>query len=227
MNQVAKLTPWEKCISSASRVIPTTYYGILSKELENNATVLDVACGTGIPMSTLNKFKQYRVTGVDLFEPYLQIVRKRDIYENAVKADIRNLPFPEKSFDVVIALHIIEHLEKEEGIAFMRQLEKIARKKVIIATPNGFLRQDGYDNNYLQEHKCGWYPEEMINYGYTVTGQGWNIFHGNGYLARWSSKNTLLGLGRDITSAVVQPILQHFPAQCYQIICVKHITALQ
>lgn len=85
--------------------------------------------------------------------------------------------FPEKSVDTVILVDVIEHLEKEEGRALLRQTEKLARQQVIIFTPLGFMPQhhaDGKDAWGLsgadwQEHKSGWLPEDF-------EGEDWRFF---------------------------------------------------
>jgi len=69
--------------------------------------------------------------------------------------------FKENSFDCVLASDVIEHFSKEEGYKLIEMMEKIARRKVIIYTPNGFLKQGEYDNNPWQVHKSGWNVKEM------------------------------------------------------------------
>jgi hypothetical protein len=49
------------------------------------------------------------------------------------------------------------------------QMEKLAARRVIIFTPNGFIPQKSKDGD-LQEHLSGWTPEEMRQRGYTVVG---------------------------------------------------------
>jgi len=223
MNEPTQLNVADTLVSRISHSLPGTYYGIVGRELAHHTSVLDIACGAGIPMRTLNRTKQFRVTGVDMFDAYLATAKQSGFYDQVVNADIRHLPFPNKSFDVVMALQIIEHLEKHEGLAFVRELERVARDKVIIATPVGFVKQEGYDHNDLQEHKSGWEPDEMRSMGYRVIGQSWKVFHGN----RWPAKLTQLwrplGLLRDFTSFLVQPIIGRHPTWCFQMVCVKDI----
>ena len=40
-------------------------------------------------------------------------------------------------------------------------MEKVARKKVIVFTPNGFVPQRPYDGNPFQEHLSGWSVDEI------------------------------------------------------------------
>jgi hypothetical protein len=52
----------------------------------------------------------------------------------------------------------------------MRDMELIAKKKVVIFTPNGFLPQRQSANSDLQAHFSGWEADEMKGFGYEVTG---------------------------------------------------------
>ena len=67
-------------------------------------------------------------------------------------------------------MDVIEHLRKEEGLQLMRQMELLARKRVIFFTPNGFLPQGHRVPGDLQSHLSGWEPPEMDAYGYRVAG---------------------------------------------------------
>ena len=133
-------------------------------------SVLDVACG----LSFKSKYvpAQIRV-GVDIYEPYFKHI-ETDVPYVVVKHDIRTLNeiFIPKSFDLVIALDIIEHITKAEGIELMRQCEEIAKKAVIIETPNGFVPQNidiqGHGGDEWQTHRSGWEPEEFEERGYKV-----------------------------------------------------------
>ena len=57
---------------------------------------------------------------------------------------------------------------------FLQKMGEWARKKIIITTPNGYLWQDGYANNPLQEHKSGWDSVELKELGFKIYGMsGW------------------------------------------------------
>ena len=48
-------------------------------------------------------------------------------------------------------------------------LERLATRRVVIFTPNGFVPQHSHDGD-LQEHLSGWTAEEMRGRGYRVYG---------------------------------------------------------
>ncbi len=79
--------------------------------------------------------------GIDIFEHSLEKSKKKKIHNEYYEIDYSQAEksFEENSFDCVLASDFIEHLEKEEGYRLLKVVEKLARKKVIIFTPNGFF----------------------------------------------------------------------------------------
>lgn len=160
--------------------------------------------------------------GVELFEPYLEESKKKGIHNEYIKEDIRKVELKPKSFDVVVLLDVLEHLTKEEGYELIRKMEKCARKKNIIFTPNGLVWQEGYDNNPLQEHKSGWGVEELEKLGFKVYGiNGWKKLRG--YKASIKYKPTRLW---SIISDLTQKITYYFPKFAFQLFAVKKVNHL-
>jgi len=149
---------------------------ILKRELTGCNKVLDLGCGYHSPISRCSiPFS----VGVELFEPYLRESKRKGIHSQYIKADIAKLEFKPKSFDAVIAHEVIEHLTKQDGAELLGKMEQWAKEKVIITTPNGYLLQDTYHNNPLQEHRSGWRAQELRELGFKVRGiDGWKGLRG-------------------------------------------------
>lgn len=61
--------------------------------------------------------------GIDIFRPYLEEVRRKGVYHDLILGDVRFLPFKEKSFDAVICMEVLEHLERQDGERLPLRLE--------------------------------------------------------------------------------------------------------
>lgn len=73
--------------------------------------ILDVGCGTGrIVKEMIDRGAE--VVCCDLSEEMLKIFRKKFSGVECVKADIRDLPFGDGEFDMVVATFVIVHLKK-------------------------------------------------------------------------------------------------------------------
>ena len=84
--------------------------------------------------------------------------------------------FQPKSLDVIQACDFIEHLSKEDGLKWLKDCEKIARKAILIFTPIGFkpniLDEELYPDNPHQKHLSGWTQEEFEDLGFKTTRWG-------------------------------------------------------
>jgi hypothetical protein len=127
--------------------------------------------------------------------------------------------FSPLSFDAVIALDVIEHLEKHEGFRLIRAMELIARKAVVIFTPNGLLPQGEHECNKYQAHLSGWHVDELRDMGYSVVGiNGWKPLRGEHALIKYWPR-----LFWDRVSRLTQPWSENKPEKAFAILCVKKI----
>ncbi|MBI1976478.1 MAG: class I SAM-dependent methyltransferase [Candidatus Omnitrophica bacterium] len=137
---------------------------------EKIKTVLDVGCGLSLKSQYIEA--EVRV-GVDIYRPFLERI-ETDVSYAVVNADIRDLPslFLPKSFDLVLLLDIVEHLEKEDALKLLKAAEGIAKVAVIVETPKGYVPQNidiwGCGGDVYQTHKSEWSPEEFLKRGYQV-----------------------------------------------------------
>src|SRR5438128_3353435 len=145
----------------------------VASKVEDVEVVLDL--GPGICPQPFVK-KPYVHICVDAHGPYLQRLKKevaddpKYIFINA-PWDQFITTLPDKSVDSVFALDFIEHLEKEDGLRMLREAERVARRQIVIDTPQGFFPQCyddpskpdrwGMDGGYWQTHRSGWRPEDF------------------------------------------------------------------
>jgi ubiquinone/menaquinone biosynthesis C-methylase UbiE len=90
--------------------------------------VLDVGCSNGYVLSVIHeRYPNLKLTGVDF------VATRGHAGIQFVNADVRKLPFEDKSFDVVICSHTIEHIFEIGD--FICELKRVTRKKLIVVTP--------------------------------------------------------------------------------------------
>jgi hypothetical protein len=181
-------------------------------------TLLDVGCGACSPLHDVAK-RMERSVGIDLHAPALEASRRARVHTEHICASALELTthFAPDSFDCVAATDLIEHLEKEDGWRLLDAMESIARKKVVIFTPNGFLPQSSYDGNDYQIHRSGWSVQELWARGYHVTGiAGWKPLRGERALIRFRPR-----LLWEQFSFLTQPFVKSRPHLAFQLLCVK------
>jgi len=133
----------------------------LHSNITKESTVLDIGCGNKEYSNSLNC---KRVITIDAWKKV-----KPDIL---IDLEVRDIPFTENSFDVILLLDFIEHLDKERGKEIIEQARTIANK-ILLLTPLWW--QDNavnvenpelwcYGNKY-DYHKSLWTLEDF---------SGWN-----------------------------------------------------
>lgn len=198
------------------RLFPNIFV-LMKRELTGCRTVLDLGCGHHSPLQVCDV--PFSV-GVELFEPSMLESRRAGIHSQYIRGDVTRICFKPRSFDAVIAVEVLEHLTKEEGGMLLRRMEEWARKKVVITTPNGYLPQDAYDGNPLQEHRSGWDVEALKSLGFQVRGSaGWKALKGRKGYARYRP-----AFFWNRVSDLTQPIVYRFPRFAFQLVAVKTIS---
>jgi len=146
------------------------FLDVIDRGLDDCDTVLEIGAGKSSYLKLINR--PLKITAIDLHEESLALGLKNKIFDEGIVGNALHVDqlVPPSSFDAVAAFDFIEHLEKVEGREFLKKCEKIARKAVIIFTPNGFLEQPASAENPFQEHKSGWTYEEMLKLNYRVFG---------------------------------------------------------
>jgi ubiquinone/menaquinone biosynthesis C-methylase UbiE len=75
------------------------------------------------------------MVGGDLDIESVKYVKAHNVYDHVVRFDGRYLPFQAASFDMVLALEVIEHMEKAEGHKLLNEAKRVCREKVVVSTP--------------------------------------------------------------------------------------------
>jgi len=142
------------------------YY--LIRLMRESGAYLDIGCGQDSPIKNIEN-KSYCV-GLDGFKPYLLESKKKRIHNDYVLASFNNLCFKDCSFENVVLFDVIEHMKKNQGNHMIDEVCRFAKNKVLILTPNGFRKQNAFDNNKYQIHLSGWAIDELKRKGFKIRG---------------------------------------------------------
>jgi SAM-dependent methyltransferase len=129
---------------------------LVAAQLAPSRRVLDAACGEGYGSALLATTAE-SVTGVDIDEHTLSHARSRHPGPDFVAADVRELPFEDGSFDLVVCFETIEHVPDPETVLDELRRVMAATGLLLVSTPN--------KHQYLVEnkfHEREFFHEEFV-----------------------------------------------------------------
>jgi len=121
-------------------------------------SVIDVGCGHGYLLGKLKEMGFNKLTGCDI-NPV-----NTDEKINWIWADVENLPFHDKEFDIAICNHTLEHVINPQKA--VNELKRISRKILIVTVPCQryyhytfdlhihFFPEEGYVHNLMRMTDC-------------------------------------------------------------------------
>jgi SAM-dependent methyltransferase len=200
------------------RILEFSYLNTLRRKLAGCRSCLDIGCGGGSPTRHL-RF-QHSV-GVDGYLPLLEEARRNRTHTEFVFARAQEIGelFIPGQFDCCVALDLIEHLTKDDGLKLIRDMERIAARKILIFTPSGFLSQRSHEGD-LQEHLSGWSADEMRSLGFDVIGMhGARFLRGEEHRHRFRPR----ALSGVVSAVSHYAFTMRHPERAAAILCVKNV----
>ncbi len=127
-------------------VIPTLQHYF---KLTHQSSVLDVGCAKGFMLHDLVQLiPGITAKGIDVSE-YAIANALEDVRPHVQVADARQLPFPDKSFDVVISINTIHNLERDDLAQALREIERVQRR-------GAFITVDAYRTEEEKRRMYAW-----------------------------------------------------------------------
>lgn len=93
-------------------------------------SLLEVGCGDGRIINNLKNTYE-KICGIDISNEALKTVKTPKF-----KGRIENIPFPVNSFDIVLCSEVLEHLPDTIYEKALKELQRVAKKYILISVPN-------------------------------------------------------------------------------------------
>lgn len=120
---------WESCPAEES------YYMAEKWKLQGKRTVLDLGCGLGRHSILFSKYG-FDVTAVDLSETAIQHTEKamkgQNLKLNIQKADMKDLPFEDETFDAIWSYMVISHTDTNGFKDTLKEIKRVSKDNTSI-----------------------------------------------------------------------------------------------
>lgn len=205
--------------------LPYSYMKILKDNIGKAKTILDLGCEDGRLLEMLSEGEKWRVTGVDIYRKNVKRAEKKGIYVKVIRGDVvkicKELIRRKERFDVVFCSQVIEHLDRKKGEELLNSVEKLAKMRIVMGTPRGFMDQPHIflGDNPHQVHKSGWEEKDFKKRGYKIYGIGFGPVWSETGLGR--KKNIPAIIVASILSYIFSPLVYYFPFLASGILCIK------
>lgn len=117
--------------------------------LSESASILDVGCAKGF---MLHDFKELmpeaNIAGIDISQ-YAMDHALPSVRQYLQVGNAKKLPYPDKSFDLVICINTVHNLPLEECKQALREIERVSRG-------NSFVTMDAWRNDAERERLLKW-----------------------------------------------------------------------
>ncbi len=97
-------------------------------------SVLDAGCGEGETVARLSDVLPSRVAGIDVREECVAFTARRFPDMDVSRQSVYELAFPDRSFDLVLCLEVLEHLDRPE--VALAELSRVSRSDIVLSVPH-------------------------------------------------------------------------------------------
>ena len=130
--------------------------------LDNINSILDIGVGSGTYYHYLNDIS-CKWEGIEIWEPYIAKYNLENFYDKIYNVDAKNFDWSNKSYDLVIAGDVLEHMSKKDSIELINKALSHS-KYCIISIPVVWYPQGALDGNHYETHvKDDWTHYEVLS----------------------------------------------------------------
>lgn len=199
--RMVKLMPKSAAKDAVQLPIPRTPFeqyqrkkliGLLNlRTLATGNSVLEIGCGIGDLLKEINRFKPRELYGVDSSAEMIDLAKKflEGVEVDLSVTDAARLPFPEKSFELVVVMFELQHVFNDKQFEkVMAEICRVSRQWVVVVeeTAPEAEREDNLLRRPVAKYKEEFGKKqfhlrkaELLNVaasGYVYTGKG-NPWH--------------------------------------------------
>ncbi len=127
----------------------------LTSQLKKGAKILDVGCGSGIPVDEYLLEKGFEVTGIDFSEEQIDLAKSKLPKGKFIVMDMEKMQFENNSFDAIISFYSLFHIPKINHPSLLNKLNRLLIPGGHIMITMGTKEYEGIEEEY-EDIKLSW-----------------------------------------------------------------------
>ncbi len=130
------------------------------EQLPDDAVVLDIGCGGGVPVLKLLVEKGYSTKGIDFSKGMLELAKKNLPEAELILGDIMKTDFESESLDGIISTYAIIHIHRSHHPALYLKIHKWLKQGgvMLASTARDECDEDYSTNDYYGAHMVWSHP---------------------------------------------------------------------
>lgn len=139
-------------------------YGFLLRTNLENVNLFEIN-GTNARQRDKNQWK-IKIDGIEGYTGYLTPVHDYAYNQIMIGDALELLPMLDShSYELVLAIDILEHFDKNQGIRFLKECRRVCSGSALISTPKTFIEQD-VPANPFENHRSVWNDDDLKRCGF-------------------------------------------------------------
>jgi SAM-dependent methyltransferase len=155
---------------------------LLGERLRRGGSLLDAGCGTGGYLRWARELGTFdRLAGVDVSAEAVAAAKRLAPEAELQVGSVRELPFPDDSFDLVLLNDVIQHVHEDELDAALAELRRVLRPAgAMLVRTNGALRPRRARADW-RTYSAASLRDDLARAGFAVE----RLTHANMLLSTW------------------------------------------
>lgn len=124
------------------------YLDSLADKLPTKAKILDIGCGSGVPIDKYLQSKNFEITGVDISEEMIRLAKENFPSGNYLVGDMEKIDFPASSFDAIVSFYAIFHTPRERHLKLLKKIRTLLVNSGYLLITMGASEWEGTENDF-------------------------------------------------------------------------------
>jgi ubiquinone/menaquinone biosynthesis C-methylase UbiE len=120
----------------------------LAKKLTPGASILDLGCGSGVPIDKFLLGKGFKVTGIDISEEMIKLARNNFPGAKYLVQDMSEVDFPPNSFNAVVSFYAIFHIPREKHLSLLKKIHTLLKTNGCLLITMGSSDWEGTEDDF-------------------------------------------------------------------------------
>src|SRR3989344_4256049 len=122
------------------------YLDRLIELLPANATILDIGCGSGVPVDRYLLDRGHGVIGLDISEKQIELAKRNNPQAMYEVRDMQELKPSEYSVDAIVSFYAIFHTPRENHLKLLKTLSFYLKERGLLLITMGASEWEGTED---------------------------------------------------------------------------------